>query len=472
MISKTKVSLSASSWAQGGIAAVCSPEDSPELHAADTLRAGAGLCEPAAVKVLVEAARDRLDDLLRWGVPFDRQTVAPYLLATTLEAAHCRHRVVHVADATGQAVMQCLITRVQAAPNITVWEDWPVLDLCWANERCVGVVGAAGWLAATHTVLATGGAGQMYHHTTNPSGSAGDGIAIAWRSGVSVRDLEFVQFHPTALSLPEVPRALISEAVRGEGAYLVLATGERFMERYHPAAELAPRDVVSRALFAQQGPVYLDMRPIARLEQRFPSIVAMCRRYGLDPLSQPIPVAPAAHYTMGGVVSDREGRTDRPGLYAIGEVASTGVHGANRLASNSLLECLVFAYRASLAIATTHLTRNAPALPLAPRFLAPDNPPPLAALMWQMAGIVRDAHGLSLALDTYTRQTWVEQGSAQQRNLWYLGQLMLASMQFRQESRGGHYRSDYPQTSPLWQAHSLIRGESLAKQALPVAALR
>ncbi|MEL7476137.1 MAG: L-aspartate oxidase, partial [Cyanobacteria bacterium J06555_12] len=378
LVTKETLPTSSSSWAQGGIAAAIEPDDSPQLHAADTLRAGVGLCEPDAVQVLVQEAGDRIEELLRWGVEFDRakqtQQAAPELgtlphrLAVTLEAAHSRRRVLHVADATGKALVQRLLAKVIEADNITIWERAQVVDLWMVQGSCCGFYGIR-WneshpegfsVRTSATVLATGGAGQLYTHTTNPSSSTGDGQAIAWRAGAALRDLEFMQFHPTALMVPNAPRFLISEAVRGEGAHLVDVAGDRFAFEYHPDGELAPRDVVSRAIFrhlqnrspGEPNHVWLDMRHLApaTIRHRFPTIAKVCQRHGIDIFSELVPVAPAAHYWMGGIETDLWGRTSVPDLYAVGEVASTGVHGANRLASNSLLECLVFAHRLASAI--------------------------------------------------------------------------------------------------------------------------
>jgi L-aspartate oxidase len=372
LITKDKLKYGSSSWAQGGIAAAIAPTDSATLHYQDTLKAGVGLCDEAAVKFLVEHAPPAIDSLLELGVAFDRHGKD---LAMTLEAAHSRPRVLHSADTTGKAVVTVLIERVLERSNIQVITQALVLSL-WQNpetKACQGISllhqNQIRWLGAKAVILATGGGGQVYAQTTNPAVSVGDGVAIAWRAGAKLRDLEFVQFHPTALHKPGAPHFLISEAVRGEGAHLVDEQGDRFAFNYDPAGELAPRDVVSRAIFqhllktnktnlktnlnknadhaANQATdhVYLDLRPIPTetIKRRFPQIIQMCLKYGIDVFSQPIPVAPANHYWMGGVWVDLQGKTSIPGLYAIGEVASTGVHGANRLASNSLLECVVFA---------------------------------------------------------------------------------------------------------------------------------
>ncbi|NJO44095.1 MAG: L-aspartate oxidase, partial [Cyanobacteria bacterium RU_5_0] len=364
LITKDTLSLSASDWAQGGIAAAIAPDDSPVLHIEDTLKAGAGLCELEAVKLLVEQAPRCVQALVEMGVAFDRHGDA---LALTLEAAHSRRRVLHAADTTGRAMIITLKAQVLDRPNIQVFPQTFVLDLWMEGDRCQGVSlvyqGEIVWLQAGAIVLATGGGGQVFAQTTNPALSTGDGVALAWRVGAQLRDLEFVQFHPTALTKPNAPRFLISEAVRGEGAHLVDDRGYRFAFNYHPAGELAPRDVVSRAIFSHlqrtapdpaTAHVWLDLRsmPSETIRYRFPNIIRVCQQWGIDVFHDPIPVAPAAHYWMGGITTDTLSRTTIANLYAVGETASTGVHGANRLASNvPAIECLVFgAQLASLPI--------------------------------------------------------------------------------------------------------------------------
>ncbi len=516
LITKDKLSLSASDWAQGGIAAAIAPEDSPTLHIEDTLKAGAGLCEPDAVKLLVERAPECIQRLVEMGVGFDRHGES---LALTLEAAHSRRRVLHAADTTGRAMVTTLIAQVLARKNIQVLQQTVVLDLWLANDRCQGVILATGFelvgLKAGAVVLATGGGGQVYAQTTNPALSTGDGVAMAWRAGAQLRDLEFVQFHPTALTKPGAPRFLISEAVRGEGAHLVDAQGDRFAFNYHPQGELAPRDVVSRAIFnhlqaTTEDPatshVWLDLRPIPAetIRYRFPNIIQVCQQWGVDVFQEPIPVAPAAHYWMGGITADTASRTTIPGLYAVGETASTGVHGANRLASNSLLECLVFgAQLASLELepidrpgsAATQPEEFAQVLSIAaplPDFITHCRQE-LPRLMWQSAGICREQTVLDQAIiqvehwqqefaalplsQTLMQQlqstenlrsritgTDVEQTLrqwAELRNLLDIAALMLKSAAFRTESRGGHYRSDYPQPTASWQAHTLVESQRL-----------
>ncbi|TVQ24883.1 MAG: L-aspartate oxidase, partial [Leptolyngbya sp. DLM2.Bin15] len=364
LITKETLSQSASDWAQGGIAAAIASDDSVQLHLEDTLNAGAGLCDLDAVRYLVNQAPDCIESLLELGVAFDQSGDRP---ALTLEAAHRRPRVLHAADATGRAVVVTLTRHVYQRPNIEVLSGTFVFDL-WLNpetRECQGAIalhnGVIQAIEAAVVVLATGGGGQVFSQTTNPPASTGDGVAMAWRAGATLRDLEFMQFHPTALMKPGAPHFLISEAVRGEGAHLLDQHGHRFMFDYHPAGELASRDIVSRSIYQhlQQQTiqadrtgdraiphVWLDLRPIAPevIQRRFPTIIQRCQSYGIDLFTQPIPVAPAAHYWMGGVLTDLESATSIARLYAVGETASTGVHGANRLASNSLLECVVFGH--------------------------------------------------------------------------------------------------------------------------------
>ena len=350
LLSKEGAQRSASRWAQGGIAAVTRPEDSFASHVADTLQAGAGLCDPPAVELLVREAPACVERLLQLGMDFDRHGAE---LSTTLEAAHSHRRVLHAQDRTGGALVDALERRVLERPGLLRLQGALALQLWMDAGRCRGLQvlhnGELRWLNARAVVLATGGGGHLFANTTNPSQASGDGIAMAWRAGATIRDLEFVQFHPTALMLPGAPHFLISEAVRGEGARLLDAAGRSPVSQLQ-GGDLAARDAVSRALVQcmreqQQAHLWLDLRPVGRdrLERQFPTILGRCRELGLDPTGAPIPVAPAAHYWMGGVRTDPQAATTVPGLYAVGEVASTGVHGANRLASNSLMECLVYA---------------------------------------------------------------------------------------------------------------------------------
>jgi L-aspartate oxidase len=504
LITKDALSVSASDWAQGGIAAAIAPDDSPTLHIEDTLRAGAGLCDRPAVELLANEATHCIQALLEMGVGFDRQGEN---LALTLEAAHSRRRVLHAADTTGRAMISTLTAQVLQRPNVAVLSPAFVLDLWLDQDRCRGVCllhnDQLVWVQAGVVVLATGGGGQVFAQTTNPAVSTGDGVAMAWRAGAELRDLEFVQFHPTALTQTGAPRFLISEAVRGEGAHLVDDRGDRFTFNYHPDGELAPRDVVSRSIFDHlrktatdptTANVWLDLRPIPgdRIRHRFPNIIQVCQTWGIDVFQAPIPVAPAAHYWMGGITTDLTSRATLPGLYAVGETTSTGVHGANRLASNSLLECLVFgAQLRKITPMDLFSWTDIPAL--SPLNWGEVSADPLVAelrrelprLMWQAAGICREGSVLAAAIAQV--EAWrtafaalplsrlltdllpgqggtVAIAAAQIRewgelhNLLDVGYLILKSGLFRQESRGGHYRSDYPEPSADWQTHTLVQG--------------
>ncbi|WP_026099980.1 L-aspartate oxidase [Fortiea contorta] len=514
LITKETVALSASDWAQGGIAAAIAPEDSPSLHIEDTIRAGAGLCDLEAVEFLAQQAPSCIKSLVNLGVAFDRNGQT---LALTLEAAHSRHRVLHAADTTGREVTTTLTAQVLRRPNIQVIQQALALSL-WIDphsRRCRGISlfyhGKITWLKADAVVLATGGGGQVFAQTTNPAVSTGDGVAIAYRAGAILRDLEFVQFHPTALTKPGADRFLISEAVRGEGAHLIDNEGRRFAFDYHPSGELAPRDVVSRAIFSHlqrtaadlaTAHVWLDMRPIPpdKIRHRFPNIVKVCQSWGIDVFQEPIPVAPAAHYWMGGIATDLHNHTNIPGLYAVGETASTGVHGANRLASNSLLECIVFG--AQMAHVQDEITTHQDEVSeftAEPLTFSMDSHEwqnqqnqlealrqKLPRLVWQSAGICRQQSGLETAIATIA--TWQQDFAAlplsqfllslnpptpvtlelpdvephlrlwaETRNLLDIAALILKSAALRTESRGGHYRLDYPQSHADWQAHTLVQ---------------
>ena len=505
LLSKEIAPRSASRWAQGGIAAVTRPDDSFASHIDDTLRAGGGLCDPPAVDLLVREAPACVERLLQLGMDFDRQGEA---LSTTLEAAHSHRRVLHAQDRTGGALVDALERRVLERPGLLRLQGALALQLWMAGGRCRGLQvlhnGALRWLAARAVVLATGGGGHLFANTTNPSQASGDGIAMAWRAGAAIRDLEFVQFHPTALMLPGAPHFLISEAVRGEGARLLDSDGHSPVGHLK-GADLAPRDAVSRALVQcmreqQQPHLWLDLRPVGRerLERQFPTILGRCRDLGLDPTGAPIPVAPAAHYCMGGVRTDALAATTVPGLYAVGEVASTGVHGANRLASNSLMECLVFARQ----LRHIALPAEGPAPGNGPQNdAAAIGPPPQAGpqsleglqgavaalrqLCWQVAGVERRSGALDRGLQECRRQrsalerqqllrraaqlspgavlpleadasAWLRQAHDLQQRL-LVSELLLEAALFRQESRGGHYRLDAPAPQPFWRRHTVQR---------------
>lgn len=524
IISKDPIELtesppSASNWAQGGIAAVVSPDDSVELHIEDTMKAGDGLCDRSAVRFLVENAAHCVASLVQMGVDFDSvagtgSDQSPAQLAMTLEAAHSRPRVLHAADTTGRTVMKTLLAQVQLRSNIVLLGPAFALDLWLEDGHCQGISlvyqQQISWLRAAAVILATGGGGQVYAQTTNPAVSTGDGVAMIDRVGGQLTDLEFFQFHPTALKIDGAPRFLISEAVRGEGAHLIDAAGDRFCFNYHPDGELAPRDVVSRAIFSHlqktapdpaTANVWLDLRPIPapHIQHRFPNIIKVCQSWGIDVFTTPIPVSPAAHYWMGGITTNLHNQTSIPGVYAVGEVSCTGVHGANRLASNSLLECLVFgAEFANIeiqpgvvpespvreAIDTAQIWLNWPQQ----RHLCQHIRQELPKLMWQTAGIARQADELqsgitqvekwqqeldqlpiSQAIHNFHPQqiitwpnsvtqddlrTWAETG-----NLLNIGRLILTSALLRTESRGGHFRTDFPQTMADWQVHIAVSGQ-------------
>ncbi|MEB3333196.1 MAG: L-aspartate oxidase [Synechococcaceae cyanobacterium] len=514
LLSKLAGPPSASRWAQGGIAAVTRPEDSFASHIADTLHAGAGLCDPAAVELLVRSAPVCVERLLELGMAFDHNTDG---LSTTLEAAHSHRRVLHAQDRTGGALVDALERQVSRRPGLVQCKGLPALQLWVEDGCCVGLQVLDGervrWLRSHAVVLACGGGGHLFAHTTNPSQASGDGVAMAWSAGALVRDLDFVQFHPTALMLPGAPHFLISEAVRGEGARLLDQQG------LSPVAELsggdlAPRDQVSRALDRRMQELgvehlWLDLRPVGRqrLERQFPTILGRCRDLGLEPTEAPIPVAPAAHYWMGGVGTDLQAATSLPGLYAVGEVACTGVHGANRLASNSLMECLVFARQLAGLTLPPRPAAGSTAGSQEAATLSLNGPDPenlrqrigrLRQLCWQVAGVERQGPALrrGLALVRCERaaveaepllrgvhdldpHAWLQLLPAQRpallllqdlRQRLVLAELLITAAAFRQESRGGHHRLDAPAAQPFWRRHSLqqrrqpLRTEAVAAE--------
>ncbi len=463
----TKRSLfdSATSYAQGGIAAALGAGDSPELHRRDTLAAGAALCDAAAVQVLVEEGPARVRELATAGAHFDLGPDGTFKLGR--EAAHSRNRIVHAhGDQTGAEVARTLIARVEESEKVRVLEKTRVLDLIVEGGTCYGVrasvAGQAVEILADATVLATGGCGQIYRYTTNPVVATGDGYAIAHRAGVKLADMEFVQFHPTALDTPENPLALVSEAVRGEGAVLLNAEGERFMKKRHRLAELAPRDIVAREIFRErQGgrTVYLDARHLgAGFRKRFPGIFALCTARGINPGRQLIPVTPAAHYMMGGIVTDLAGRSSVERLYAVGEVSRTGVHGANRLASNSLLEGLVFAERAARDLVQVGRLTGAPrkgrwSVPvLVDRGAAQVIADEIRTVMWEHAGIARTAKGLRRGVAALKEiEGRLPEGATEEANLVETALRVAEAALMRRESRGGHFRSDFPTAKKGWQ---------------------
>ena len=513
LVNRNTSRRSSSRWAQGGIASVTRRDDNSGSHATDTIQAGAGLCDGDSVRFLVEKAPQCVDRLLQLGMDFDRNSDGS--LATTLEAAHSHHRVLHVQDRTGHALVDVLRQHAEQRPGLLHRRGVRVSQLWVENGRCCGVQVLDGfrlqWIRSRAVVLATGGGGHLYTNTTNPAQAAGEGIALAWAAGAAVEDLEFVQFHPTALKLPGAPCFLISEAVRGEGGRLVDAAGNSPVSDL-PGSDLAPRDQVSRALLKSmrlQGidHIGLDLSGIPRhqAERRFPTILERCRNHNLNPLEQPIPVAPAAHYWMGGVSTDLNAATSLPGLYAVGEVACTGLHGANRLASNSLMECLVFARqlgaidlpavseddrehwrnRRDTASTSQINARSNTSIGVLTRSINQ-----LSEQCWDVAGVNRSAAGMQTLLQ-WTKRSMspleqeellcvvnhqshqqlleLEEPSRQELNLLLdlihrqrTTALLLEACLFRTESRGGHFRSDAPCSLPQWRRHSRqLRGQGI-----------
>jgi len=480
VVTKVNIDDGSTRWAQGGIAAVLDPYDTPEAHAADTMVAGVGLCDPAAVDVLVREGPVRVRELIRWGAQFDRGADGALLL--TREGGHHANRIVHAGgDATGAEVQRALHTAVRRDPWIRLIEHALVLDLLTdAQRRACGVTlhvlgegseDGVGSVLARAVVLATGGLGQVFESTTNPVVSTGDGVALALRAGAVVTDVEFVQFHPTALYLggPDGSRVaqqpLVSEAMRGEGAHLVDADGKRFMVGQHELAELAPRDIVAKAihrvmLAAGTDHVYLDARHIPDVTGRFPSITKACRAAGVDPVTDLIPVAPAAHYASGGVRTDLNGRTSIPGLYACGEVACTGVHGANRLASNSLLEGLVFARRIAADLAADLPDQGDPVATEASGWTVPAAVrEPLGRAMTRGAGVLRSGDSLHATAATIAElgagRAAPRTDSWEATNLVTVANILVAAAQCRTETRGCHWREDFPEARPEWAGHLL-----------------
>lgn len=484
ILTKRAMADGSSGWAQGGIAAVLAEGDTFDSHVDDTLVAGAGLSDPTATRFVVEHAPESIAWLRELGVPFSEEDGHLHL---TREGGHSARRIVHVTDATGAAVQRTLIEHVRRTPNITLFEHHMLVDLITSRKlglpganRCLGLYALDEatdeviTFRAPHTILATGGAGKVYLYTTNPDTATGDGIAAAWRAGCRVTNMEFIQFHPTCLYHPNVKNFLITEAVRGEGGQLKLPDGTRFMPSHDPRAELAPRDVVARAIDFEMKKhgldcVHLDIshQPPAFILEHFPNIHARCLELGIDITNEPIPVVPAAHYTCGGIHTDLAGRTDLLGLHAIGETAYTGLHGANRLASNSLVECMVFARSSTQDILKTPLDAP-PALPAWDDSRVTDadesvvishNWDELRRFMWDYVGIVRTnkrleraAHRITLLqgeIEEFYGAFHVTTDLLELRNLVTVAELIVKSAQSRHESRGLHYSRDYPQLAPI-----------------------
>ncbi|WP_198248770.1 L-aspartate oxidase [Thermoactinomyces sp. CICC 24227] len=462
--------------AQGGIAAAVGVADSPNLHWQDTLRAGVDLCDEDTVRLMVKMAPDTIRLLADWGTPFDKKGNT-YLLAK--EGAHSASRILRVhGDSTGAGITSTLLRQAKRRKSIHMQTHTMVADLLVENETCRGVIALdtgrepTCYLARKGVVLATGGCGQVFKYTTNDLVTTGDGFAMAHRANVQLTDMEFIQFHPTALAVDQNPMFLISEAVRGEGAVLVTESGDRFMERYHELKDLAPRDVVSRTIYTemQQGnQVYLDARHLkGKFAHRFPAIYKKCRKAGIDPEREWIPVRPAAHFIMGGIKTDSYGRTSLPRLFACGEVACTGVHGANRLASNSLLEGTVFAQRVAEKLSSYEEQSTTMQLPSQFPRLCQDKQTEekikkeIRQIMWDHAGIVRTSEGLAEGLSKLKRlqdSGRVLPGMFELRNMLTTAQLVMKAARWREESRGGHYRRDFPQTIPEWaEKHKVIQG--------------
>lgn len=493
IVSKRALNVGASDWAQGGIAAVLDSGDTHAQHISDTMIAGAGLCDYAAVRHVVENGRTAIEWLIKQGVPFTKDDASEFGYHLTREGGHSHRRIIHAADGTGHAVQTALEEKIRNSPNIHIFENHFAIDLITsdklgiktASPQCYGLyvldekTRTVCTFAAKHTVLATGGASKVYLYTTNPDTATGDGIAMAWRAGCRVSNMEFIQFHPTCLYHPYAKSFLISEAVRGEGGLLRLPpeagvdAGKNFMPEYDQRAELAPRDVVARAIdfeMKKRGLDYIHLdishKSPEFLESHFPNILATCNNFGIDITKQPIPIVPAAHYTCGGIVTDLQGRTDVQGLYAVGEVAYTGLHGANRLASNSLLECLVMGRTAAEYI-NTQPPIQLPTLPAWDDSRVTDafeevvishNWDELRRFMWNYVGIVRSTQRLERArrrirllreeIDEYYANYRITSDLLELRNLVESAWLIVRSALLRNESRGLHFSRDYPETLP------------------------
>jgi L-aspartate oxidase len=488
-LAKQEVTESNTQYAQGGIAAALSDEDEVRLHLEDTLKAGDGLCNEEAARILVEEGPPRIEELIDWGTEFDR---AGAKIAFTREGAHSRSRVLHAhGDSTGREIGRALYLKAAAQKNISFYEFEFTTDLLQQDGRVAGVrvldqSGQSHEVRASAVLLATGGLGQVYSDTTNPAVATGDGVAMAHRAGAEISDMEFVQFHPTALFLKNAPRFLLSEALRGEGAYLRNFELTRFMQRYHESGELAPRDVVARAIAHElervkrpDAAVYLDLTHLnaERVRKRFPTIYATCMQYNIDIATELVPVRPAAHYAMGGVRTDLRGQTSLPGLFAAGEVACTGVHGANRLASNSLLEGLVYGARAAQnmreQLQAAHNSNSGSAKSVSTN----SNGQPaetekfvkkVQSLMWQNVGVVREGKNLRQVvseLSALRPPAGGDRRTCEAVNILQAGLLIARSALAREESRGAHYRLDFPlKNEARFHKHSVVSGEKIRFQ--------
>lgn len=475
VLTKDKASESNTEYAQGGVAVVLSDDDNAELHEGDTLVAGAGLCDEQAVETLVAEGTKYIKQLIDWGTKFDREGGN---LVFTQEAAHSRRRILHAnGDSTGAELVRSLIAKAKTERTINLTPFANTESLIVHDGRCIGVrfldpiLKAPREIYARAVVICTGGAGQLYLHTTNPPVATGDGMAMAYFAGAELADMEFVQFHPTALSLKNAPRFLLSEAMRGEGGILRNKFGERFMPNYDERNELAPRDIVARSIVAEMRrtgtrSVFLDMTALDAdfLEHRFPTIYETCKSYGLNIATDPLPVSPASHYCMGGIRTDLWGRSTLPGLYAAGEVTCTGVHGANRLASNSLLEGLVFGARAGEAavmdssqwpVVHGQSTESAGSAILDPQTaISTAVKKRIKRVMWERVGILRERDSLKRALKEFGQ---IESAnlSTSSRNFVTLARLVATAALWREESRGGHFRTDFPEQHEEWRIHSI-----------------
>ena len=486
VVTKDDLQSSSSQWAQGGIAGVVDPEDRFDNHVADTLTAGCGLCHEDVVDAVIREAPGRIAELIAWGTRFDERDGS---LALGREGGHSHHRIVHaLGDATGREVMRAVIEQTRKLDNLAVWPETFTIDLVTHEGVCRGAIvwnprHGKTFVWARRTILATGGAGQLYRESTNPPGASGDGMALAWRAGAELRDMEFMQFHPTVLYIAGGSRSLITEAVRGAGAHLVDKDGRRFMPEFDSRDELAPRDVVSRAITVvmhrtHHANVYLDLSHLdpKMVRERFPGMAAICGQFGLDLARDRIPVRPGAHYMIGGVKVDEMGRTDIPGLFAAGEVTSSGLHGANRLASNSLLEGLVYGARAGEAAAAEVLAEGSRGddefhvPPIAQPKVSADGGDAgldladirnsLRSLMWRHVGVERSGDSLAEALATVEGwcryvlpQQFADPQGWQLQNMLEVARLMIRGAIRRDETRGVHFRADHPDTSEAWRVH-------------------